>query len=109
MVKRFVAASVVFALGGSGAPARASSDAAWAAFRGDVAHACLAAAKDRLDGAFAIVDPHGTPSYGVAIVYGRERLHAGFAAGMASLVCVYGKKSKTTEISDVVRTDFAAR
>ncbi|MGH7728725.1 MAG: hypothetical protein ACREM2_08045 [Vulcanimicrobiaceae bacterium] len=109
---RVIAAVVSGLLAGVRAtPAAASSEAAWSAFRTDVARVCTAAAAQSLVDPFAVVDAFGSEHYGFAIVYGRERGPKGSppSPGLGSLVCVYEKKTKRVELSGIMQTNFAAR
>jgi len=88
----------------------ASSDAAYAAFKTDVAKRCAANAKNAFADPIAIVDAHGSASYGFALVYGRPQTPKGMPQlpGLASVVCVYDKKTKKTELSGPIETNFVA-
>ena len=81
-------------------PARleASSDEAWAKLRADVATACLAAVDGLLEDATANVDPFGSPSFGLAIMHGREQ----GGDGQANVVCVYDKRSGKVEVGSAI-------
>lgn len=68
----------------------ASSPAAWAEFTTDVRAKCLAAAQAQgMKSPEVIVHPVGTQAYGVAVL--RE--------GADKRICVYGKQSKTVELT----------
>ena len=86
---------------------RASSDAAYAAFRADVAKRCTARAKLELADPIVLVDAYGSASYGVALIYGRPQSPRGMPQlpGLASVVCIYDKK---TELSGPLETNFVA-
>ena len=82
----------------------ASSDAAWEKFAKDVEQKCTDAAAETFRKPKVAVDPQGTESYGVAIVYGK--LKAGKQA--AAVICVMDKKTGKIELgselgNDVVR------
>jgi hypothetical protein len=87
-------------------PARASSDDAWAAFRADVTRACTAQAKKNYADAVVVVDAFGSASYGFALVYAHLPAPKGamLAPGLATIVCVYDKKTKKAELSGEFRT-----
>ncbi len=89
------ALSAVAATAGFAAPALASSEDAWAAFRADVRTACEPLA-DVPEGATAsyAVNPFGSESYGAALV--TVTLRDGSADRM---VCVYDKQAKTAEMT----------
>lgn len=88
-----IVAVITLALLGA-APACASSDDAWEAFRKDVADKCLAAAKDLFAAPAATVDPFGSQSYGLALIHGKAK---GADADIAA-ICVYDKKTQQVEI-----------
>ncbi len=90
-------------------PAAASSDEAWSAFRAAVEKTCTERAKSVLLSPVAIVDAYGSESYGIAIVYGREPGGKGAtpAPGLASVVCVYDKRTKKAELSGIIETNFS--
>ena len=94
MLRSILALSAV-ASAGLAAPALASSEDAWAAFRADVRTACEALA-DVPEGATAsyAVNPFGSESYGAALV--TVTLKDGSADRM---VCVYDKQAKTAEMT----------
>jgi hypothetical protein len=81
--------------------AHAATDEAWSRFRRDVAAACLALAAPLLEDARATIDPFGSPSFGLAVVRGRE----GGGDGQAMVVCVYDKQSKAVEVGGAIRED----
>jgi hypothetical protein len=83
------------------APALASSDDAWDAFRQDVTTKCTALADGLIDQPKVVVDPFGTESYGVAILSGK----AAGADATVSAICVYDKKSQTAEIGGELPAD----
>jgi hypothetical protein len=72
----------------------ASSDAAWSQFAKDVEQKCTAASGEIFRKPMVAVDPTGTESYGVAIVYGRSKE----AKGPAAVICVMDKKTGKVEI-----------
>lgn len=72
------------------APARASTETAWAAFRKDVADRCVAAGKAQgLVAARVFVHPLGTESYGVAVL----------EAGADRRICIYDKRARRVELT----------
>ena len=75
--------------------ADASSSDAWEAFRQDVTKACIAATKGQIKKPKLTVDPFGSDSYGLALVQGQSA----HSKEVLSIICVYDKKSKKTEIS----------
>ena len=95
MLRSIFALSAVAATAGFAAPALASSEDAWAAFRADVRTACEALA-DVPEGATAsyAVNPFGSESYGAALV--TVTLRDGSADRM---VCIYDKQAKTAEMT----------
>ncbi len=91
-MKPLLSACIVLA---ATAPAFASSDDAWDAFRKDVAAKCLEAAKPMFATAEATVDPFGSESYGLALIHGSAK---GATDSQISAICVYDKKTKAVEI-----------
>jgi len=81
--------------------ALASSDDAWTAFRTSVATACTAAAKKDYANPLVVVDPFGSDSYGIALVYARTPAPKGAppANSLTTAVCVYDKKTHKAELS----------
>lgn len=70
--------------------ASASSPGAWEAFRADVRAKCLAAAQaSGMKSPEVLVHPVGTETYGLAVL--RE--------GADKRICVYGKQTKTVELT----------
>ncbi|XUY27442.1 hypothetical protein RMR21_003505 [Agrobacterium sp. rho-8.1] len=82
-------------------PAAASSGDAWQEFAADVQAKCLAAAKDTIDDAKALVDPTGSEHYGLAIMTGKAR----GTKTTVSHICVYDKKTKTVELGSELSSD----
>jgi hypothetical protein len=84
----------------------ASSDQAWATFRAQVAAACTAAAKKQYANPIVVVDPFGTESYGVALVYARTPVPKNSPPenSLTTAVCVYDKKTQKAELSGAFRT-----
>ncbi|MGQ5523402.1 hypothetical protein ACUHMQ_09085 [Chitinimonas sp. PSY-7] len=76
------------------ATANASSSDGWAEFRQDVTKACIAATKDQIKKPKVTVDPFGSESYGLALVQGQSA----HSKDVLSIICVYDKKTKKTEI-----------
>lgn len=83
-----------FFLGFAALPATASSGDAWQEFAADVQAKCLAASKDMLDDAKAVVDPTGSEHYGLAIMTGKAK----GTETAVSHICVYDKKTKIAEL-----------
>jgi hypothetical protein len=81
--------------------ARASSDDAWTAFRTSVTTACTAVAKKDYVNPLVVVDPFGSDSYGIALVYARTPVPKGAppANSLTTVVCVYDKKTHKAELS----------
>jgi hypothetical protein len=75
-------------------PALASSPDAWDAFRQEVAAACIAAAAPLIENAAADVDPFGSESYGLALVYGKAK----GSDSEVQAICVFDKKTKAVEL-----------
>ena len=81
--------------------ASASSPDAWAEFNETMKTKCAEAAKAEFRRVEVVVDPTGTETYGVALVYGR--LKAEKARGAA--ICVMDKKSGKVEIGTTLGPD----
>jgi hypothetical protein len=81
--------------------ARASSDDAWTSFRADVTTACSAQAKKLYTNPIVVVDPFGSDSYGVALIYARTPAPKGAPHdnSLTTAVCVYDKKTHKAELS----------
>jgi hypothetical protein len=84
--------------------AHASSDAAWDKFTKEVEQKCTDATANIFRRSLVAVDPTGTESFGVAIVYGRAKAEK----KPVSVLCVVDKKTGKVEIGselgqDVVR------
>lgn len=109
---RSIVRSFTFALAFACAtgPALASSDAAYSAFKADVAKTCTTLAKSRFADPIVLVDAFGSASYGIAQIYGRPQSPKGLPQlpGLASAVCVYDKKTKKVELSGEISTNFVA-
>jgi hypothetical protein len=81
--------------------AEAASDDAWKTFQADVGKACLAASKDLIENGKAVVDPFGSPSYGLAVVTGKAR----GAKVTISTICAYDKKTRKAEVGGEISAD----
>jgi hypothetical protein len=81
--------------------ARASSDDAWTAFRASVSTACTAAAKKEYANPIVVVDPFGSETYGVALVYARTPVGKNSPPenSITTAVCVYDKETHRAELS----------
>jgi len=86
--------AVFSALTLASAPALASSDAAWEAFRADVADQCTQAAQNQLSDIRVRVDPFGSEQYGLALIDGVAEQ----AETRSQLICVYDKQDQSVEI-----------
>jgi hypothetical protein len=86
--------------------ARASSDDAWTSFRTNVATACTAQAKKVYANPLVVVDPFGSDSYGIALVYARTPVPKGAPPdnSVTTAVCVYDKKTHEAELSGGFQT-----
>ncbi len=102
-MKPSVVAGVLCALGVVSGTS-ASSPAAWDSFRAEVRARCLAAAKGSVDKIRIRVDPHGSESYGVALVKGVDRV----ARTPVTYVCVTPKGKAGAELSGETG-DFTSR
>lgn len=97
----WTAAAVAAALCSGGA-AWASSPDAWKEFNAEVEQKCAEAAKDIFRKPQVAVDPVGSPSFGLAIVYGRSQE----VKGRAALICVVNKKTGVLEIGTEMGNDL---
>jgi hypothetical protein len=85
------ALTLVFA----GAPAKASSDDAWADFAKEVERKCLSAVKGTIEVPKIVIDPFGSETFGLALVSGNAK---GMKARI-SQICVMNKRTKAVELS----------
>ena len=79
----------------------ASSDQAWSQFAKDVEQKCTDASAEIFRRPQVVVDPTGTETYGVAIVFGRSKE----AKGRAAVVCVVDKKTGKVELGSELGPD----
>lgn len=77
--------------------AEASSEDTWEEFRSDVKRSCTKASSDLVIKSIDI-DDFGTESYGFSIISGKPKSGRGI---QQLRVCVYDKKSKTSEILEI--------
>lgn len=82
-------------------PAYASSEEAWQQFADDVRAACVAAAEPLMDEPQALVDPHGSESYGLALLHGKAK----GGDTDVSAICVYDKATKKVEMGGELPTE----
>lgn len=94
--RHIIAGLVLAATVAQATPLFASSDDAWKEFQTNVQKGCAAAVGDRLVKPTFIVEPHGTETYGVAVARGRSK----YGKAQRMIVCVFDKKTKTTESTD---------
>lgn len=99
-MKRMVLAACLASL--AALPAAASSGDAWQEFAADVQAKCLAASKDLLEDAKAVVDPTGSEHFGLAIMTGKAK----GPDTAVSHICVYDKKSKAVELGSELSADM---
>ncbi|NTE85704.1 hypothetical protein [Agrobacterium rubi] len=98
MRRQFLAASFASLIA---LPAAASSGDAWQEFAADFQAKCLAASKDAITDAKALVDPTGSEHYGLAIVTGKAK----GTDTTVSHICVYDKKTKAAELGGELSGD----
>lgn len=100
------ALGLLFLTCASPSAARASSDDAWTAFRANVTTACTAQARKLYANPLVVVDPFGSESYGVALVYARTPLPRNSTPdnSLTTVVCVYDKKTHKAELSGGFQT-----
>ena len=60
-------------MAGTALPAMASSEEAWEQFANDVRTACVAAAAPLIEDPHALVDPHGSEHFGLALMRGKAK------------------------------------
>ena len=94
-------APILLLLATGAVTAEAASDDAWTTFQADVGKACVAASKDLIENGKAVVDPFGSPSYGLAVVTGKAR----GAKVTISTICAYDKKTKKAEVGGEISED----
>ena len=95
------AATVAAALSMAGG-AQASSHDAWKQFNAEVEQKCTDAAKDMFRKPQVAVDPVGSDSFGLAIVFGRSKE----VKGRAAVICVVDKKTGVVEIGTEMSNDL---
>lgn len=91
-------AAALFASGG----AHASSPDAWKQFNAEVEQKCADATGDMFRKPQVAVDPVGSESFGLAIVYGRSRE----VKGRAAIICVVNKKTGVVELGTELTNDL---
>jgi hypothetical protein len=84
------------------ATAFASSPDAWAKFNEDMKQKCETATKAMFKRAEVVVDPTGSASYGLAIVYGKMKEEK----GKGSAICVVDKKTGAVEVGTMLDKDM---
>jgi len=87
-------------MAGTALPAMASSEAAWEQFANDVRTACVAAATPLIEEPHALVDPHGSEHFGLALMRGKAK----GAETEIAVICVYDKAAKTAEVGGELPT-----
>lgn len=95
------AATIAAALSACGAAYGASPDA-WKQFNAEVEQKCAEAAKDMFRKPQVAVDPVGSETFGLAIVYGRSQE----VKGRAAAVCVVNKKTGLVELGTEMSSDL---
>lgn len=83
--------------------ASASSPDAWAEFNEAMKTKCAEAAKAEFRRVQVVVDPTGTETYGVALVYGRLK---GETKARGAAICVMDKKSGKVELGTTLGPDM---
>lgn len=92
-----IAAALTF-----GASAQASSPDAWKQFNAEVEQKCADAAKDMFRKPQVAVDPVGSESFGLAVVFGKAKA----VKGRAAVICVVDKKTGVVEIGTEMSNDI---
>ena len=85
-----------------GASAQASSPDAWKQFNAEVEQKCADAAKDMFRKPQVAVDPIGSETFGLAVVFGRSKE----VKGRAAVICVVDKKTGVVEIGTEMSNDI---
>ena len=86
----------------AGAGAQASSPDAWKKFNAEVEQKCAEAAQDMFRKPQVAVDPVGSDTFGLAIVYGRSQE----VKGRAAVICVVNKKTGAVELGTEMSNDL---
>ena len=94
-------AAAAATLGATGI-AHASSPDAWKEFNAEVEQKCSDAARDMFRKPQVAVDPVGSESFGLAIVYGRSKE----VKGRAAIICVVDKKSGELQLGTEMGNDI---
>lgn len=84
--------------------ALAATEAEWEAFRSEVRASCQLLAEPMFETMEIIVDPFGSPSYGLALIRGNAR----GADAQIMAICVYDKATQTAEIGGELPTFLPA-
>jgi hypothetical protein len=95
------AAAVAATLSAAGG-AQASSPDAWKQFNAEVEQKCADAAQGMFRKPQVAVDPIGSESFGLAIVYGRSKE----VKGRAAVICIVNKKNGTVELGTELGNDL---
>lgn len=102
MTARWIATALVIASAGG---AHASSDAAWTDFQTEVSKACIAAAEGLIANGRALVDPHGSEHFGLAVVTGPAKGTETTTKTLVSAICVFDKQTRKAEIGGEIPAD----
>lgn len=86
----------------AGKAANASSPDAWKKFNAEVEQKCADAAADMFRKPQVAVDPVGSETFGLAIVYGRSNE----VKGRAAAICVVNKKTGAVELGTEMGNDL---
>jgi hypothetical protein len=102
MKSALAVAAIAAALFSTGGAAWASSPDAWKEFNAEVEKKCGEAAEDFFRKPQVAVDPVGSESFGLAIVYGKSKE----VKGRAALICVVDKKTGKVELGTEMSNDI---
>lgn len=80
----------------------ASSPEEWAKMAKDMEQKCIEATGDTFRKPQTVIDPTGSESFGLAIVYGRSKI----AKGPGAFICVYDKKTGKVEVGSEMGKDI---
>lgn len=97
-----LSAATIAAVLSAGAAARASSPDAWKQFNAEVEQKCAEAAREMFRKPQVAVDPVGSESFGLAIVYGRSKE----VKGRAAVICAVHKKTGVVELGTEMSSEL---
>jgi hypothetical protein len=102
MKSGILAASAIASMLTAASVANASSPDAWKEFNAQVEQKCAEAAQDMFRKPQVAVDPVGSETFGLAIVYGRSKE----VKGRAAMICIVNKKTGVVELGTEMSNDL---